>query len=189
LAPTCHNRSVDTETLENIVWDKVKQLLNDPTQLQAEYDRRLRGVDNEEQKNLVPLEKEGRRTRNALDRLLDSYVEGLVEKAEFEPRSKVLRQRLVQLEAQERQLREAAVVEQEIRFLVGQFQVFAEKVRTGLETADFETKQGLIRTMVKRVEIGETETNIVFRVNTRPPPEGGGPDFLHHCPRRWRDGG
>ena len=46
--------------------------------------------------------------RQGLARLIDSYAEGLIEKAEFEPRITRLRQRIAALEEQAQQLAQAA---------------------------------------------------------------------------------
>lgn len=185
--PPCGNRAIELAALEEAVWNEVKGLLNNPARLRAEYELRLSGAETQGKEELAPLEREERRLRNALERLIDGLTEGLVEKKEFEPRAKALRQRLASLEGQERQLREASLVQEEIQFLVGQFQAFAEKVRTGLDAAEFSTRQSLIRTLIKRVEIDDSDINIVFRVDTRPPPAGGPSDFLQHCPWRTDD--
>jgi len=186
VAPACSNKQIDAESLEQAVWAEVKALLQDPGRLEAEYNRRLQGAKTIGEKELLPIERELRRTRNAIGRLIDSFADGLLEKSEFEPRVKAFRQGLANLEAQERQIRGESAAQEEIRFLVGQFQAFAEKVRAGLDSADFETKQGLIRTLVKRIEVDQNDINIVFRVNTRPPPACDPPDFLQHCRDRSR---
>lgn len=185
--PACFNRQVDAEGLEQTVWAEVKALLQDPARLETEYNRRLAGAKALGQKELIPIERELKRTRNAIGRLIDSYADGLMEKGEFEPRIKAYRQCLSSLEAQETRVREESVAQEEVRFLVGQFKTFAQRVKEGLESADFATKQGLIRTLVKRIEIDLTDITIVFRVNTRPPPAGSPPVFLQHCRNRLHD--
>jgi site-specific DNA recombinase len=63
--------------------------------------------------------------------LIDSDAEGLIDKAEFEPRLTRLRDRVGRLEADAQRLQEEAAVEREVRLLVGRLEQFAAHVRTG----------------------------------------------------------
>lgn len=181
VAPACSNRGVGAEALDHMVWAEVKALLQDPGRLEAEYNRRLTGAKTIGHQELLPIERELKRTRNAIGRLVDSYADGLLERGEFEPRIKAFRQCLTALEAQQAQVREESAAQEEVRFLVGQFENFAAKVRQGLDAADFATKQELVRTLVKRVEVDQEDITVVFRVNTRPTPPCEPRDFLQHC--------
>ena len=81
VAPTCSNKQVDADSLEEAVWAEVKALLYDPVRLEAEYNRRLQGAEVHGQKELLPIERELKRTRNAIGRLIDSFADGLVQKS------------------------------------------------------------------------------------------------------------
>jgi site-specific DNA recombinase len=119
--------------------------------------------------------------RQGLARLIDSYAEGLIEKAEFEPRITRLRQRIAGLEEQAQQLAQAASLQHELRLILGRLETFATQVRDGLVGADWLTQRELIRTLVKRVEIGENEVNVVFRVGPDPLVESPDRAVLQHC--------
>ena len=180
----CSSHPVWAQAVEDAVWNEVKALLNHPKRLELEYQRRLKGMQKQGDQELAPLRKEEIRIQNGISRLIDSYADGLVEKTEFEPRVKRLRQRLADVEAKERLLREESVIQEQISFLVGQFHTFADQVRKGLEQLDFEARQKLVRTLIKRVEIGSQDIHIVLRVNAKPPPPDAHADFLYHCPGR-----
>jgi len=177
----CDNLQVRTDKLDEWVWQEVCALLAEPQRLQQEYQRRLDkpGRKNED---LTTTQAQLSKVRQGLARLIDSYAEGFIEKQEFEPRIKRLRQRLTELEDQDRQLRTELTQQAELRLVITQLEDFALKVKDGLAEADWLTKRDLIRTLVQRVEIGPEKVNVVFRVI--PDPFESSPDSssLQH---RW----
>ena len=58
--------------------------------------------------------------------------------------------------------------------MIGQLESFAERVDEGLGSADWRTRREVIRALVKRVEIDETEMRVVYKV--RPCPFVDGPE-------------
>jgi site-specific DNA recombinase len=128
--------------------------------------------------------------RRGIARLIDSYAEGLVEQAEFEPRvlrlRERLRERLRQLEGEAQRLHDEAEVERELRVLVGRLEQFAAQVHLGLQQADWQARRELIRTMGKRVAIDEHQVRVVFRLSPSAParPFEGAPHDLQHCGER-----
>ena len=177
----CSNAQVRTDLLDLSIWQEVCGLLEEPERLEQEYRRRV-----------APPEDDGRgsvdsqlgKLRQGLARLIDSYAEGLIEKAEFEPRIMRLRQRIAGLEEQAEQLAQAANLQYELRLILGKLETFAAQVRDGLVGADWLTQRELIRALVKRVEIGENEVNVVFRVEPDPLVESPDRGVLQHCGRR-----
>jgi DNA invertase Pin-like site-specific DNA recombinase len=126
--------------------------------------------------------------RRGLGRLIDGYAEGLIEKGEFEPRVARLRGRIDKLEEQAQRLADEAALEAELRLIVGRLEEFREKVKDGLEEAAWSTRRNMIRALVKRVEVGEGEVNVVFRVDQNPfdpSPERG--SSQHRRERRCSD--
>jgi len=176
----CDNLQVRTDKLDEWVWQEVCALLEDPQRLQQEYQRRL-DKPGRENEDLTTTQAQLSKVRQGLARLIDSYAEGFIEKQEFEPRIKRLRQRLTELEDRDRQLRTELTRQAELRLVISQLEDFALKVKDGLAEADWLTKRDLIRTLVQRVEIGQEQVNVVFRVI--PDPFESGPDRgrLQHC--------
>ena len=97
-------------------------------------------------------------------RLIDGYAEGLIEKGEFEPRIKRMKQRVTILEEQVHQLADEAIQQRELKLLIGQLEEFVTKVQRNLAAADWEMKREIIRALVRRVEIDKQEVTVVFRV-------------------------
>jgi site-specific DNA recombinase len=179
----CDNLQVRTDKLDEWVWQEVCALLEDPQRLQQEYQRRL-DAPSRENEDLTAIQAQLGKVRQGIARLIDSYTEGFIEKQEFEPRIKRLRQRMAQLEDRDHLLRTELARQAELRLVITQLEDFAAKVKDGLAEADWLTKRDLIRTLVERVEIGPENVNIVFRVIPDPfesSPDRGG---LQHCWRR-----
>jgi site-specific DNA recombinase len=114
-------------------------------------------------------------------RLIDGYAEGLIEKAEFEPRIKRMKQRVTVLEEQLQQLADAAVQQRDLHLLIGQLEEFVTKVQRNLVTADWEAKREIIRALVRRVEIDKQEVTVVFRVGTDPYRQSPEKKSSQHC--------
>ena len=100
--------------------------------------------------------------------MIDGYAEGLIDKAEFEPRIKRIKQRVTILEEQGQQLADEAIQQRELKLRIGQLEEFVTKVQRNLAAADWEMKRGIIRALVRRVEIDKQEVTVVFRVGPDP---------------------
>ncbi|MDQ5851911.1 MAG: recombinase family protein [Chloroflexota bacterium] len=174
----CSNPQVRTDLLDLSVWQEVCGLLEDPGRLEQEYRRRLAPPASDAHGSV---DAQLGKLRQGLARLIDSYAEGLIEKAEFEPRITRLRQRIVGLEEQAQQLAQAVSLQQELRLILGRLETFAAQVRDGLVGADWMTRRELIRALVKRVEIAEDEVTVVFRVGPDPFVDSPDRGVLQHC--------
>ncbi len=177
----CSNRQVRTDLLDLTVWQEVCSLLEDPQRVEQEYRRRLAPPQDDER---TSVDAQLSKLRQGLARLIDSYAEGLIEKAEFEPRILRLRQRIADLEEQVHHLAQAAALQHELRLIIGRLDTFAGQVRDGLAGADWLKRREIIRALVKRVEVGEEEVNVVFRVGPDPFVESPDRGILQHCRRR-----
>ncbi len=178
----CDNLQVRTDMLDELVWNEVCALLKDPQRLTQEYQRRL-DAPSRENEDLVTTQAQVTKVRQGIARLIDSYTEGFIKKQEFEPRISRLRQRLTDLEDRAQQIKSELTRKAELRLVITRLEDFATQVKDDLAEADWLTKRELIRTLVKRVEIGKEEVNIIFRVTPDPfdsSPERGS---LQH---RWR---
>ncbi|EHK52297.1 resolvase-like protein, partial [Mesorhizobium alhagi CCNWXJ12-2] len=167
----CDNSAVRGDHLEEAVWDQVKGLLEDPRRVADEYRRRLVQVRDEtrEPDEIARLERQMASLRRGIGRLIDSYAEGVIDKAEFEPRIAGLKQRLSQLQERHQAAVEVAENERELSLLISRLEDFSAKVTAGLAGLDRTGMQQIIRTVVRRVEIDDAHIEIIFRV---PPLDG-----------------
>ena len=179
----CDNMQVRTDFLDQMVWQEVRAMLEEPQRLEQEYQRRLQAP-NQDNKDLVAVQTQVVKVRKGITRLIDSYTEGFIEKQEFGPRIRRLRQRLHDLETQEQEIAGEQARQTELRLVIAGLENFAATVKDHLDEVDWLTKRELIRTLVKCVEIGKDDVQIVFRV--APIPFDSGPDgaSLQHC--WWR---
>jgi site-specific DNA recombinase len=161
----CANTQIRTDLVEMAVWHEVCQLLQDPHRLEREYHRRgharPRGAKWETPESLRA---QISQLQRGMARLIDGYAEGLIEKGEFEPRIKRMKQRVTTLEEQLHQWADEAVQQRELHLLIGQLETFVNKVQQNLAAADWGMKREIIRALVRRVEIDKQEVTVVFRV-------------------------
>ena len=177
----CWNKQLRTDLVDEAVWNEVCKLLEDPSRLEQEYRQRL--LAKESSTELTGLEASLGRLRQGIARLIDSYAEGMIDKAEFEPRITRMRERITQLEEQVRQIQDEAGMEHELRLILARLETFASKVKEGLAEADWLTRRELIRTLVKRVEVNQEHVNVIFRIGPTTPSDHH-TQSLQHCGRR-----
>jgi site-specific DNA recombinase len=179
----CWNKQLRTDLVDEAVWEEVCRLLEHPERLAQEYHRRL--LQDKTPDDLASLETRLGRLRHGIARLIDSYAEGLIDKDEFEPRVTRMRERLKQMEAHVQQVKDEAGLQRELTLILGHLDEFASRIKTGLQEADWLTRREIIRALVKRVEIGQEQVRVVFRINPPPlaphPPLEKDAKSLQHC--------
>jgi site-specific DNA recombinase len=181
----CDARLVAVDRLDEAVWSEVCRLLDNPTGVIEEYQRRLDAVQaTPHQRELDALGRQLAKARRAIERLIDSYTEGLIEKPEFVPRLAALRRRTARLEAEAQAQQEADEQVRSLHLVIGKLDLFATMVHDRLAGADWATKRDIICTLVKRIEVADDVVRVIFRVD----PGFSGPPkarrTLHHCPAR-----
>jgi len=186
----CSNAQVRTDRLDEAVWREVERLLHDPARIATEYERRLdearrRGIDGPD---LAAAEAQLAKLRRGMGRVIDSYAEGLIERAEFEPRVTGFRQRIDGWEVQIKAMRDEAVLRSTLSLVIGRLEDFARRVHDRMAQIDWHMQRELIRLLVKRVEIDREDVNVVFRIDPAPPPSNpgspGDDGVLQDCGRR-----
>jgi site-specific DNA recombinase len=188
----CANPQLRTDRLDEAVWQEVERLLRDPGRIAAEYERRLTEAQRRDAggSDLAAAELQLAKLRRGMDRLIDSYAEGLIERREFEPRIAGFRQRIQGWEAQAEAMRDEAAQRRTLSLIIGRLEDFADRVQGRLATADWHQRRELIRLLVKRIEIDREDVNVVFRVEPlHSPPDPNGSDsgsILQDCRRRER---
>jgi site-specific DNA recombinase len=178
----CGNRQVRVEPLEAAVWRDVCALLREPERIAQEYERRRTptapDLDGQGLQNAVQKVKRG------MGRLIDAYQEGLLDRAQFEPRLRQAQERLQTLNDQIAALTVEQNRQQDLQLVVNQVETFRKMLEGSLEEADWPTKRHVITTLVKQIEIGVEAVTIVYRIDHRPfaqAPEGG---VSQYCWRR-----
>src|SRR2546423_594382 len=102
--------------------------------------------------DLAGIEAQIAKLRRGMGRLIDGYAEGLIDKADFEPRVAGLRQRIKSWEEQATTLRDEVAQRAALSLVVGRLQDFVRQVRDRMSAVDWSLQRDLIRLLVKRVE-------------------------------------
>jgi site-specific DNA recombinase len=164
----CPNTQVRTDRLELAVWHEVCALLSQPERLAHEFERRRQVHGEGQRQERSALEAQVGRLRQGVARLIDSYTEGLIEKDEFEPRVTRLRQRIAHIEAQCEALADEEMLQHEMHLIVSRIDDFATQVGRNLDDLEWAKKREIIRALVRRVEVGLEQVQMVFRVDSFP---------------------
>jgi len=122
----CANPQVRTDRLDEAVWREVERVLQDPSWIAAEYERRLDQARDPTTVNLAGIEAQIAKLRRGMGRLIDGYAEGLIDKADFEPRVAGLRQRIKSWEEQATTLRDEVAQRAALSLVVGRLQTPSE---------------------------------------------------------------
>ena len=156
--PVCDNaRFVRQELLDQIVWVEVIRLLEDPTLIQQELDRRLaaaRDADPTKQRE-QGLQRELTHTVKGIERLLSAYQEELVSIEQLRERMPLLRQREQALRAELQAIADQLNDRAMFLRLAETLTAFLTRLRSAAHTLDVEERQRIVRLVVKDVLIGE----------------------------------
>jgi site-specific DNA recombinase len=180
----CTSQPLRLDRLDAAVWADVCAVLQNPHDVRQEFERRLCGGE-EADSNVESINKQMAVVQRSISRLIDAYEDGLLEKDEFEPRLRQARERLARLQQEGAAAVERAAQREELRLVLDHLDSFAQQVREGLDQADGNTRQDIVRSLVKSIKIEDQQVRITYRITPRPFDEGPsrGP-FRQHCQRR-----
>lgn len=177
----CFNKQIRTDRLDQAVWQEVCCLLKNPHRLAEEYQRRLNALQLKTKENEASsIEKQIMQLRKNIERLIDAYAEGMLEKSEAEPRLRRFKERLQILEKHVAETRTHEQQQAELQLVIGRLEEFSAKVITSLEQMDWSGRRDILRLLVRRVEIDQHRVKVVFRIDELPPSSEEAP-FLQHC--------
>ena len=187
----CPARYIPARPLEELVWRDLCEVLAAPEMI-AHAMQRARGG------HWLPQELQARRANlrrgraalgQQIERLTEAYMAGVVPLAEYERRRRDTEARLLALDGQERELLQDADRQGETARLAVQAEMFCQRVRQGLEQADFDRKRELLELLVDRVIVTDGDVEIRYVIPTGPEGEREPfcrlrTDYLHRAPRR-----
>ncbi len=158
----CSNAQIQGEFLESAVWREVCVLLTHPERLEHEYHGGGRvGASLE---SVETLKAQRLKLQHALERLIDSFTEGLIERDQFTSRMARTKSRITELDAKIKADAGDADRLEHLRLAARRLRELAAAVGPHLATADWHRRRDIIRTLVQRIEIGLEVIKIVFRV-------------------------
>jgi site-specific DNA recombinase len=177
--PRCNSRPVRQDLLDQTVWAEVIRLLEHPTLIQQELDRRLavaRAADPTKQREQA-LQRDLVRVGKSVERLLTAYQEDLLSLEQLRERMPPLRQReqtlRIELQSIADQTRERAAY---LR-LAEALAAFLARLRTAADTLDSLERQRIVRLVVKEVLVDDDSIVIRHCIPVPSgPPNGGAPE-------------
>ena len=175
--PVCDNRMVRQDLLDRIVWSEVVRLLEDPTLIQQELDRRLAAARSSDpaRKREQGLQRELTRVGKGMERLLNAYQEELLSIEQLRERMPLLRQREQTLRAELQAIADQAAERATFLRLAETLAAFLDRLRSAADTLDVIERQRIVRLVVKDILIGDD--TIVIRhcipIGLAPPPHAG----------------
>jgi len=147
----CRNNQVQGKFLETAVWQELSELLRNPRRLEQEYeshrraDASLERVQNFEAKRL--------KLQHAMERLIDGFTEGLIDKEQFTLRMDRIKSRISELDARIKDNTGEIGYLESLRLAMKRLYELSTAVGDDLANADWHRKREIIRTLVQRIEI------------------------------------
>src|SRR5271169_5135633 len=178
--PVCDNkRFVRQDLLDEVVWTEVVRLLEDPTLIQQELDRRLiaaRSADPTKKRESM-LQRELTRVSKSIERVLTAYQEDLLSLEQLRERMPSLRQREQTLRAELQAIADQTNDRAKFLRLAETLTAFLARLRRAADTLDVTERQRIVRLVIKEILVGDD--TIIIRhcipVVSGPRPNDGSP--------------
>jgi len=158
----CDCRPLRQDLLDNLVWTEIVRLLEDPSLIQSELDRRLEAARNSnpaKQREQI-LNRELAQVRKRMERILTAYQEELLSLDELRLRMPGLRQQENSM-TNELQSLSSQVADQAACLRLAQtLAAFLQRLRTNVETIAIEERQQITRLLIKEVIVGHDSITI-----------------------------
>jgi site-specific DNA recombinase len=157
----CNCRPVRQDYLDEIVWQKVLELLQDPAMIQKEIDKRIqeaRKLDPLINQKTVLLNQQSKLSK-AMDKLLDAYQEGLIPIDQLRRRMPELQKRITTIENELSNLA-ASELALDNRLQLLDVGSFTAKLHQNTTQLDIEDKRKIVKLLIKEILVGEDSIEI-----------------------------
>lgn len=158
----CHSRPIRQDYLDQLVWEQVLQLFEDPELITVEIRRRLKEIrDSKPTKHRKDiLNKELIRVQKGIEKLLDAYQEGLIELDELRKRLIGLRKRSEALKSELNSIATANADQQIFLRLADNIDKFLARLRKTADTLSITDRQKILRLVVKEILVDQETIKI-----------------------------
>jgi site-specific DNA recombinase len=158
---SCPNRTVLAETIEDLVWQSVSDLLRHPPLLLEHYQQRQDpNYGTPQQQEQQRLQRRLSALRREDQRLMDAYQSGVIELGDLKERRARVTQECQRLDARLIALQQQQHAQQQQLALGETIEEFCSKISAALDNPSFETKQRILRLVVERIEFVEDQITI-----------------------------
>jgi len=159
----CSNAQVQGNILETTVWSEVSNLLMNPQRVALEHQHRT--MNGTLLDNLETLRSQKAKLQHAVERLIDSFAEGLIDKDQFAARMGRTKSRIADLDARIKADSGDVDQREQLRLATKRLRELSATIGPELATADWQRRREIIRTLVQRIDIDTEMIKIVFRVS------------------------
>jgi site-specific DNA recombinase len=158
----CDNPPVRQDHLDEVVWRELLRLLEDPSLIQKELDRRLEAAKNTDplKRREEQLQRDRTRMTKTMDRLLTAYQEGLVSLEQLRSRMPELRKTDQAIHAELQSLETASADQTKYVRLVETLSNFNARLRERATTLEVTERQKVLRLLVKEILVGRDTITI-----------------------------
>jgi site-specific DNA recombinase len=177
----CTERPIRQDLLESLVWNELIRLLEDPTLIEAELNRRLDSARHASpiKRREETLSRELVQTNKRLERLLTAYQEELLSLDELRRRIPELRSREQRLQTELNALQTQVADQATYLRLAQTLSAFLESLRAHAQTLDVRERQRIARLLVKEVVVGHDRITIRHSIPNAVRSSGGNPGSLN----------
>ena len=153
----CDNRPVRQDLLDQLVWNEILKLIEDPSLIQAEIKRRLEAArnSNPNKRRAESMQRDLTRTRKGMERLVTAYQETLLSLDELRARMPELRRREQTLQAELTSITDQTNDRAAYLRLTETLATFMDRLRSSAQTLDIIERQRIVRLLVKEVLVGD----------------------------------
>ncbi len=175
----CDSRPIRQDLLDQIVWQEVIRLIEDPTLIQAELDRRLDAARAAEpaRRRQEALERELTRIRKSMERLVTAYQEDLLPLDELRRRMPELRAREQSMRAELQAILDQAADRMSFLRLAETLTAFLQRLYESAQSLEIADRQKIVRLLVKEILVDDDTITIRHSIPSHPrtPPTGTDP--------------
>ncbi len=175
----CTNRPIRQDSLHEVVWRAIIELLDDPSLIRSEIERRMEVAQNAHprRRREADLRRERARLENGAERLVIAYQEGLLTLAELRQRMPPLRKQQQAIESELHSLEMAAEDQSKYLRLTETLGEFRANLQARADSLDVRERQKILRLLVKEVLVDRETVTIRHSIPIPPsaPLSGGSP--------------
>lgn len=163
----CANGYARQQELDDLVYNEVINLLQNPSVVYAELSRRAKLASNKEdiERQEVTYKKELLKLNQERDRLLDAYQSGLINLEGLKKRNQELDRRLNELDKEIKATQALKLDKQNLQDLENGFEYILKRIKTSADDLTLKEKRQLVRLLVEQVVVGIDKVKIIHCVS------------------------
>jgi DNA invertase Pin-like site-specific DNA recombinase len=175
----CDEKPIRQDLLDQLVWNEILHLLENPTLIQNELNRRLEAArdSSPSKRRMETLNRDLIRVRKSMERLLTAYQEELLTLDELRVRMPPLRQREQAMQAELQAINHQTADRAAYLQLAETLTAFLQRLRSNADTLDIGQRQRIMRLLVKEVIVGKDLITIKHSIPGQAAPTGGNPQL------------